>query len=105
MRCDREQTAHLQTALLRDGAARAQIRTAQLGSIRSRVWRDCHLIGLAEFTNCWFDLSIHLREHVLGGRIRVLVFVRLIGGGLALRLLPVRAQVQAPAFAWPPVWR
>ena len=34
VRCDREQTAHLQTALLHQ-AVRAQIRIAQLGSIRS----------------------------------------------------------------------
>ena len=39
VRCDRKQTAHLQTALLqslaRGLALRTQIRTAQLGSIRS----------------------------------------------------------------------
>ena len=36
LRVNSEQTAHLQTALLRLSVARAQIRTAQLGSIRSR---------------------------------------------------------------------
>ena len=34
MRCDREQTAHLQTVLLHV-VVRTQIRTAQSGSIRS----------------------------------------------------------------------
>ena len=64
--------------------------------------------GKPEFTNCRSDLSLHLREHVLGGRIQVMKSLGLKGlieVDLALRLLPVRAQVQAPAFAWPPVWR
>ena len=61
--------------------------------------------GKPEFTNCRSDLSMHLREHVLGGRIQVLGLIGLIGARLGgwLRLLPVL--VPAPAFAWPPVWR
>ena len=82
VRSDREQTAHLQTALLRlVGADPDTNRSAGLHSIRG-FGRDCRHAGLVEFTGCRSDLSMHLREHVFGGRVENCV-VGLVGGRVA----------------------
>jgi hypothetical protein len=41
-------------------------RSAGLHSLRG-FGRDCLRVGLAEFTSCRSDLSMHLREHVYRG--------------------------------------
>ena len=58
-----EQTAHLQTALLHT-LVRAQIPTAQQGSIRwsSHAWRATE--GLSSFPAAGLTCVMHLREHV-----------------------------------------
>ena len=66
VRCDREQTAHLQTALLRI-VARAQIRTAQPGSIRGTgLGVIAATYGLSSSPAAGLTCQMHLREHVLG---------------------------------------
>ncbi len=68
VRCDREQTAHLQTALLRV-VARAQIRTAQPGSIRGTgLGAIAAPHGLPSSPAAGLTCQTHLREHVLAGR-------------------------------------
>ena len=73
MRCDSEQTAHLQAALLHL-PMRTQIRTAQSGSIRyTGLGAIAATQGKPEFTGCRLDLSMHLREHVFGRGVSVLL--------------------------------
>jgi len=64
VRDDREQTAHLQTALLRSGSADPDTnRSAGLHSIAVVGYSVRHA-GLVEFAGCRSDLSMHLRKHV-----------------------------------------
>ena len=67
LRCDREQTAHLQTVLLHL-PVRTQIRTAQPGSIRA-TWLGtiAAAYGLSSSPAAGLTCQMHLREHVLGG--------------------------------------
>ena len=67
LRCDREQTAHLQTVLLHL-SVRTQIRTAQPGSIRA-TWLGtlAAAYGLSSSPAAGLTCQMHLREHVLGG--------------------------------------
>jgi hypothetical protein len=67
VRCDREQTAHLQTVLLHL-PVRTQIRTAQPGSIRA-TWLGtiAAAYGLSSSPAAGLTCQMHLREHVLGG--------------------------------------
>lgn len=73
---DREQTAHLQAALLHL-PVRAQIRTAQPDSIRG-TWFSAIAAthGLSSSPAAGLTCQMHLRKHVLGGRNWI---VRLIG--------------------------
>jgi len=67
LRCDREQTAHLQTVLLHL-SVRTQIRTAQPDSIRA-TWLGtiAAAYGLSSSPAAGLTCQMHLREHVLGG--------------------------------------
>ena len=64
VQCDREQTAHLQTALLHPGGCGPRYEPLSRAPFVRGVGRDCRHAGLVEFTGCRSDLSMHLREHV-----------------------------------------
>ena len=81
VRCDREQTAHLQTALLRVGAARAKIRTAQLGSIRSRgsaKTRDAYLQYMAASFTGADPFCYAIVEKATGRAVGVASYMRIV---------------------------
>ena len=84
VRCDRETDCTSTNGLVavacpRAGAADPDTnRSMGLHSLHG-VGRDCRPAGLAEFTNCRSDLSMHLREHVYAGTTFDSVEVGLIG--------------------------
>ena len=67
LQCDREQAAHLQTALLRPGGCGPRYEPLSRAPFTRRVWAQLPHAGLVEFTNCRSDLSMQLREHVFRG--------------------------------------
>jgi len=96
------QTAHLQTALLRlptgGLAQRTQIRTAQLGSIRSTgLGMIAATQGKPEFTNCRSDLPMHLRDARLRWE-EVMVMDNGDGVFSAVRSAPIGRLINA--FRW-----
>lgn len=64
---DREQTAHLQAALLHPGGCGPRYEPLSRAPFNRRVWAQLPRAGLVEFTDCRSDLSMQLREHVYRG--------------------------------------